>query len=126
MCWDVLITVALVSVMVLLANLYTWFIYSLWTGMASIGVAIMSLIIGIIASIIAGALVNRLYVIYIGILALWAASVLYDWATSTASLVNVAMAGSILASLQLTIMGFAWWIASKIREGNKMGKRNGR
>lgn len=119
MCQDVFITVALVSVMVLLANLYTWLIYSVWTGPAGGVAALMSLIIGIIASIIAGALVNRLYVIYIGILALWAASVLYDWATSTASLVNVAMAGSILASLQFTIIGFAWWIASNIREGRR-------
>jgi hypothetical protein len=122
---DIFIVVALDAVMALLTGAYLWLINRVWTGMASIHVALWWALMGIICTMIAGALVHRLYVGILGILAFWTIMLLFDWWTTSATFLSVTRAVAILAVVQTGVMGVAWWFGFQMRRYTRVDQESG-
>jgi len=107
---DVRIVAGLDGALIVLVCIYIWLIHRVFTGMASVPVAVVCGIIALVCTAVAGVKIDRLIVGICGITALWASFALVDLTTSSASLTDEATNCLILLSIQLAVLVVVHWL----------------
>jgi hypothetical protein len=108
---DVRIVAGLDGTLVVLVCIYIWLIHRVFTGMASIPVAVTCGIIALVCTVVAGAKIDRLIVGILGMAALWTCFALLDLSTSSASLSDEVRYCLVFLSVQVAVLVFAHYLA---------------
>lgn len=114
---DILIVVVFNGFVLLLIGFCNWLMHHRFTGLSSIPVAVVGIFVVIVCTVIAAALIRRLLIGVLGLLALWMVLIVWDVSSSSATLLDVAEPAGIFLVVQLIVMVVAWWGFRVFRRG---------
>jgi hypothetical protein len=105
---DILLVLCLDAAMLLLTCGHLLSITYLWRGFASVYVTIWWAFAAITCTLIAGALIRRLILAIMGILAFWSVMLALELSTTSASFLAAIRGTAILAVIQIVMASVAW------------------
>jgi hypothetical protein len=108
---DLFVVLALDAVLAALSLAYVWFTKYLWTGMASIYVALLLGTLVLLCTAVAGMLIHRPWFGVAGIILFWTGCIGFQALMSLASLADIIANAVIPIAIQLAVFILVWWMA---------------